>query len=87
MRALDYGICLWISCRNDFSFYSIIIYAHIMEILTNELTSSIKGNEIRSWISSQPFLFDYVSYRDGFFIIILFNFEPTCCWVDHRDTP
>ena len=67
MGALNYGICLWISCRNDFSFYTIIIYAHIMEILTNELASSIKGNEIWSRVSSQPFLFDYISYRDGFF--------------------
>ena len=25
--------------------------------------------------------------KSTFIIIILFDFEPTCCWVDHCDTP
>ena len=73
MCTLDYCIHLWI--LEMIFFYSVIIYAHITEILTNELTSSIKGNEIRSWISSQPFLFNYVSCHDGFLLSYCLNFE------------
>jgi hypothetical protein len=57
---LDDHICLRISHQNHFSFDSVIIDTHIMEILPNELATTVKGNKRRSQIMREPFLLNNV---------------------------
>jgi hypothetical protein len=85
MCMLDNRICLRISCQRHSSLDYVIIDTHIMDILSNELTTMVKGYKIRSWIMCEPFLLNNVSNSDWFLIAVLFNLQPAGCQIDHSD--
>jgi hypothetical protein len=83
---LDDCIHLQILCQDHFSFNSVIIDTHIMEILPNELSTTVKGYKIRTWIMCDPFLLNNVSDCYWLLINMLFNLKPAGCRIDHGDT-
>ncbi len=52
----------------------------------NELRATLKGDLGCPRISGQPFFLSNVGDSDCSFVVMLMNFEPACCRIDHSDT-